>query len=585
MMKIDNMRNFRDIGGWALSNGKYIKYDKIFRSAELATTTQFINAAGIKELLEVQGIGVEIDFANPEYSAVSPVSDYLEHIHGDSYQITGYVDGVKNKSDKFKNCFEKVVSSLRDGKKILFHCNAGADRTGTFAFLLEGLLGVSENDLCKDYELTSFYSDRFRTNNDPYGRYKDLINYVKKNFSGNTLSEKIEKMATESLDISPEDIADFRDLMTEPNVLSVPDLSILKENTAKWSVNMANKNEITAFQFDVEVPQGITLTGVQLGNRKSSSHTVDFSKQADGCYRVVGTSLQSTPFSGNEGELVSLILSTDGTVKKGDYSIGIKDIVLTSPSKVKYYPVDASAMLTVLDCLQGDADGDGIIDVADVVAMVNYILGNPTSDFVPLAADLNGDGEIDVFDVMMAINLVLNQKNTARSKARAMEAGNALEPMYMTIDNDAIKLDIDNADKYTAFQFDVEVADGSELIEVKLNASEGTHLLSYEKREGNWYRVMAVSLDNSPLRADQGLISLLLSDNKKFTMIDNIKFVTPQNESVYFAISQNGSTTGIQAFGMEKNEAIYNLSGRRFSSRSNLPKGVYIINNIKVVIK
>ena len=593
MINIDGMCNFRDIGGWKLSGGQYMRYDKIFRSAELDVTDdndkyRNITTAGIYELMDVLNIGVEIDFGDFDGS---PVSDRVDFSRGSEYQITPCAGGVKSKGAQYKNCFVKTVEGLRKGKKILFHCSAGADRTGTFAFLLEGLLGVSESDLAKEYELTSLkYDKRYRNvtkstyENMAYLDYKGLIDYVKSTFSGSTINEKIENMAL-SFGISPEDIADFRDLMTEPNVLSTPDLSILKENTAKWSVSMANKNEITAFQFDVEVPQGVTVTGVQLGNRKSSSHTVDFSKQADGCYRVIGTSLQSAPFSGNEGELVSLILSTDGTVKKGDYSIVLKDIVLTSPSKVKYYPADANALLTVLDCLQGDADGDGIIDVADVVAMVNYILGNPTSDFVSLAADLNGDGEIDVFDVMMAINLVLNQKNIAKSKARAMEGGNALEPMYMTIDNDAIKLDIDNADKYTAFQFDVEVADGSELIEVKLNASEGTHLLSYEKREGNWYRVMAVSLDNSPLRADQGLISLLLSDNKKLTMIDNIKFVTPQNESVYFAISQNGSTTGIQAFGMEKNEAIYNLSGRRFSSRSNLPKGVYIINNIKVVIK
>jgi hypothetical protein len=41
----------------------------------------------------------------------------------------------------------------------------GADRTGTLACILEALLGVSQSDLDKDYELTSFYALRARNGN------------------------------------------------------------------------------------------------------------------------------------------------------------------------------------------------------------------------------------------------------------------------------------------------------------------------------------------------------------------------------------------------------------------------------------
>ena len=112
-----------------------------------------------------------------------------------------------------------MVAGLRQGKKILFHCNKGADRTGTFAFLLEGLLGVSESDLAKDYELTSFvYSGRYRnleSDNHKNG-YKGMIWYVNKYFNGETFHEKIEQMAL-GMGISQNDINDFRKLMTEPD--------------------------------------------------------------------------------------------------------------------------------------------------------------------------------------------------------------------------------------------------------------------------------------------------------------------------------------------------------------------------------
>ena len=60
------------------------------------------------------------------------------------------------------------------------HCNEGASRTGTGAFLVEALLGVSYEDMVRDYELTNFSqsgSKRWRTHayNDEVG-FEDLRN-------------------------------------------------------------------------------------------------------------------------------------------------------------------------------------------------------------------------------------------------------------------------------------------------------------------------------------------------------------------------------------------------------------------------
>ena len=49
-----------------------------------------------------------------------------------------------------------IIGWLGEGRSVFFHCAGGADRTGSLAFLIEALLGVSESDLSKDYELTTF---------------------------------------------------------------------------------------------------------------------------------------------------------------------------------------------------------------------------------------------------------------------------------------------------------------------------------------------------------------------------------------------------------------------------------------------
>jgi len=223
-MNVGNMGNFRDLGGWPTAKGKRIKYDKIFRSNELSYDTinnkpDVVTQAGVDALLNEIGIGVEIDFG--DYSNRSPLEGQIEFVHGADYQITPYSGGVKSKKPQYKNCFEKVVESLRAGKKVLFHCNWGADRTGTFAFLLEGLLGVSESDLAKDYELTNFkYNERRYRSADGVG-YKGLIDYVKATFPANSINESIELMALD-FGITQQDIEDFRSLMTETGSNTAP---------------------------------------------------------------------------------------------------------------------------------------------------------------------------------------------------------------------------------------------------------------------------------------------------------------------------------------------------------------------------
>jgi hypothetical protein len=59
------------------------------------------------------------------------------------------------------------------------------------------------------------------------------------------------------------------------------------------------------------------------------------------------------------------------------------------------------------DVIMGDANGDGTVDVADVVAIVNQIHGQPDDSFVIEAADMNGDGKVNVADVVATVNVIL----------------------------------------------------------------------------------------------------------------------------------------------------------------------------------
>ena len=57
-----------------------------------------------------------------------------------------------------KAIFDPLFDYVIANKPTYFHCSAGADRTGVVALLCEAILGVSQSDCDKDYELSSFNS-------------------------------------------------------------------------------------------------------------------------------------------------------------------------------------------------------------------------------------------------------------------------------------------------------------------------------------------------------------------------------------------------------------------------------------------
>jgi hypothetical protein len=58
--------------------------------------------------------------------------------------------------------------------------------------------------------------------------------------------------------------------------------------------------------------------------------------------------------------------------------------------------------------IPGDANGSFAVDVADVITTVNYVTGQNPQPFLFDAADVNGDGTINVLDIVGIINIILH---------------------------------------------------------------------------------------------------------------------------------------------------------------------------------
>ena len=194
------------------------------------------------------------------------------------------------------------------------------------------------------------------------------------------------------------------------NVLHIYNMEANRQGTIILPIELANEDAITAFQFELVLPDGVTIEDAVLTLRKSNQ-TLSYSKLGNGNYQLVAFSSDSRAFSGNSGELVNVQLKVGDTVAAGDYTIEVKNIELTTTDEKACNPADCFATLTVSDVQLGDANGDGKISITDAVAVVNKLLGRPSSNFREEAADVNGDGKISITDAVAIVNIVLGKRS------------------------------------------------------------------------------------------------------------------------------------------------------------------------------
>ena len=173
---VPNVLNFRDIGGWDtyLVPGQKIKQGLYFRCAQLnqsgysSTRSELDSAGKGKAAIKELGIKVDIDLRDsgnvPSQSPATtnewPVSLVKASIPSGSedYRWEGGTYSGTNIANQYKTVFETMANC--DNAPALLHCTYGADRTGIATFFLEALLGVSIEDMTRDYVWTQFTQGR-----------------------------------------------------------------------------------------------------------------------------------------------------------------------------------------------------------------------------------------------------------------------------------------------------------------------------------------------------------------------------------------------------------------------------------------
>lgn len=187
--------NFRDMGGYYGAGDKLMRWNALYRSDKLTGTDagewRVMNKAGIRTILDLRSDeevsnlpdGCPDDFKYIHFPLVEENLSF-SNISSPAMQAfargvgEGYRNIVLSHGENLAEVINMISDHVRDGG-VVFHCTSGKDRTGVVASAIYYLLGVAEDDITADYQISHTYnkktSDKFMEENPQYRQYRNVV--------------------------------------------------------------------------------------------------------------------------------------------------------------------------------------------------------------------------------------------------------------------------------------------------------------------------------------------------------------------------------------------------------------------------
>ncbi len=235
-------------------------------------------------------------------------------------------------------------------------------------------------------------------------------------------------------------------------ILTLENLDQTNPNYGSLDLIYDSPAEIYGFQFNIE--------GLSLIDAVNEIFIVSFSSETG---NVIGFSLSADYLPSGSGTLATLLFEHGPAVEAC-----ISDVVLsgadglsltagdnpciyipeppagcTDPDAVNY---DPTAVLDDGSCIYGipgDVNQDGDVNVVDIVLMVDFVFGTPTTEYEFWAADINADGVINVVDIVLTVDIILAPDVTRKTELKYAEVINNGHSLSLVTQGPAAGIQID----------------------------------------------------------------------------------------------------------------------------------------------
>jgi hypothetical protein len=298
--------------------------------------------------------------------------------------------------------------------------------------------------------------------------------------------------------------------------------------TVELDVCLTNPVNVIAFEMDVVFPNGFVLDTVRscLAAARKGNHLLSIARTAASQYKFMAYSMTSREqIKGSSGIVLQLFGKSPDSVKV--YSVQLKQAVLVdTTTSMCTVTVTNGSLTTVPASVNGDVNGDKVVNVTDIVNLVAYINGRNPVGFSVSAADLDNNGFLNVADITRMVVIINASGSTLRSASndpseRALVLydrltavnGNNLYLRQNSTDKNCLELCLDNSTPVQACQVDISLPAG-----VSINTSyvsgktfrQNGHLIQVCQTGANKYRLLAYALrPDAAFKGDTGVLALL----------------------------------------------------------------------------
>ncbi|MCQ2449732.1 MAG: tyrosine-protein phosphatase [Clostridia bacterium] len=261
--------NVRDEGGYTTADGRTVKYGLVYRGASLDEDHSHVDDMA-RKVVSYPRMNTEIELRG-SYTHTQTGWDNSNknvcYINAVNYSPILTIDDTQKA--QYKATFEAMADE--SNYPFYFHCSAGADRTGTFGYLLNGLLGVSYENLREDYELTSFSEvgrrpADYRTEDDSFDIMHAALMAQYGDGSGD-IALAIENFLTSYIGVETATLDAIKEIMLECNHNG--ETVTTKENVTAVSYDEVVKCAVC----DEEISRKTVATDLIIGTQKKGNST------------------------------------------------------------------------------------------------------------------------------------------------------------------------------------------------------------------------------------------------------------------------------------------------------------------------
>ena len=168
-LHFDGCVNFRDMGGYGTSDGRHLRWRRLFRADGLHKLSEAdrrqLSDLGVATVIDLRTLDeaeqrgrfpvdqVPVRYVALPLTDVLPATEELPSWRESSYVAARYVEMVSRGGAALSASIETLASP--DGLPAVFHCSAGKDRTGVLSALVLAFLGVPDDTIISDYALSA----------------------------------------------------------------------------------------------------------------------------------------------------------------------------------------------------------------------------------------------------------------------------------------------------------------------------------------------------------------------------------------------------------------------------------------------